>query len=324
MKFNSFTLSFLFISLSFLFLSTSLVAQTDKEVINKIDSYQNEVSKKFDSLQIDIKNLRILIEKSKRATTASEKANPENSKQKAKIIQLEDSIKNLNKSLVSALAKSIEMNKIVNEKDSAIKEIANLKVEVTATKAEASNKANDAALLAKNEEKDVARKNNEALAKRLLESSAIIEASAIDLLAGELDNISPLKAKLSTLKQQSQTLHNALVFLDEGKGKFADVYEALIKADFDLKIYPAQHALQQNLKKRFIDFLKSALVIKNALDSVTVPNVKMRTSKLEKLQFSTESILPFFLEQYPYLMSKWEANREKNVSLEIDAKYMVN
>ena len=126
MKFNSFTVSFLIISLGILFLSPPLVAQTDKEVINKIDS-----------LKLDIKNLigqvngiTKELEKSKKAPTASEKANPENSKQKAKNIQLEDSIKYLNKSLVSALAKSIEMNKIVNEKDSAIKEIANLSVKI--------------------------------------------------------------------------------------------------------------------------------------------------------------------------------------------------
>lgn len=319
MKFNSFTVSFLIISLGISFLTPHLVAQTD-----------SAYSKKIDNLQLDIKNLSNQVndiakelEKSKKASPTSEKASIKISKQKAITKQFQDSTNKLNNLLDSANAKLDRMNFIVKENESAKKDIAKLKEDVIAAKTEASNQANVAALRAKNEEKDVARKNNEALAKRMLESSAIIEAAAIDMLVGELDAASPLKAKLSMLKLQSQTLQNALVFLDEGKGKFTDIYEALTKADFDLNTYPAQHGLQQNIKKRYSNFLKAALIIKNNLESVPELNAKIRALKLDNLRYAPESILPIYLELYPYLMNKWEANRDKIVSLEIDAKYLV-
>jgi hypothetical protein len=319
MKFNSFTVSFIRISLCILFLSTPLVAQTDKEVINKIDS-----------LKLDIKNLigqvngiTKELEKSKKASPTSEKASIEISKQKALTKKFQDSTISLNKSLVSARVELDKMNFIVKENESAKKDIAKLKEDVTAANTAANKQADAAALNARNEEKKLARNNNEALAKRLIESSAIIEASAIDLIAGELDAANPLKAKLSILKQQSQTLQNALVFLDEGKSKFADVYEALTKADFDQNTYPAQHALQQNIKNRYRFFLKAASIINNNLGSVPELNAKIRALKLDNLRYAPESILPIYLELYPYLMNKWEANRDKIVSLEIDAKYLV-
>jgi hypothetical protein len=309
--FFHFTLFWVF---CFIFSNVTLKAQTDKQLIKKLDSLERNLENRINLLPQLISSE---LQSSKKSEQELNNVRMDLANYKKQNKELGDSIKNLNDTLVVTRSEinRLKLNLAAFKEDKI--QIENLTKQIKEEKSLNESQVLIASKKAREEEKNKALNNFEILATKMLASSALVDAEALNAIAAEIVSIQ-LQNKLTKLKQQSQILNNALLFLDKGEGKFTDVYEALVQTDFDSNSFPAQYQLQQNVKNRFVHFFKTAARINEDLVKlVNEPNSKMRDLKLSKTEISI-----FLLEAYPYLDKKWEENRIKNVSLDIDAKYL--
>lgn len=311
-----------FSTLLFFLCMHCLKSQTDKQIINKIDSLEQKIlsiGQQISQLPKKIEDEINAANTPKKSNKDLEKANKELKANQQKNKELNDSIKILYDNLVVARNDYKRLADSLAGKNGIKLENEQLKKQVEEQKKQGEEQVKQAAQNATQEEKKRAQKQTEALVVKLIASSAIVDVAVIDTLAAGLTATHPLQVKISTFKQQSRILHDAIMFLEEGKGKFNDVYEALIKSDFNSGTYAEQFKLQQTVKKRYEIFLGFATEIAYQLDQIK----EITPPKLREIAINNpEAFSPLILEAYPYLLAKIEANKLKPVSLDIDAKYL--
>jgi hypothetical protein len=294
----------------FLFVSALSAQKVNKPLKKQLDSMEN----KIDVLIIQLNELtQILNDRPNGGDKSLKEVDLVALSQQNKTVKLlQDSTKTLLDTLNVKHQEIERLRKSASTIEELQKNIERLNKQIESEKTSAADKA-------KAEEKNHSMKKYESFGMAMLQSAALIDDAAVDRLSALLDASNSIKVQLETLKNQSQIMTKAMLFLEEGKGVFAEVYEDLIRVDFDKNIYPAQFALQQNIKKRFVHFLKAAKLVEENLEEIKgLASIELRTDEIN----NPKKFSKLIIDPYPYLRAKVDANKLKNVSLGIDAKYL--